>query len=408
MVTALDSSRTESTMPALPELAMTLDDVALGLQELRLAHGNPSYANISSRITQRRIHNGVTAQKAAIARSTVYDCFRTGRSRINADLVSEIVLVLTDDNQSAALWREQCLRAHAPSSVTGVIPVASSDTSAATQAVNTVATLSSVLDSSATDSLAPNKFAEPDVHSRDKRAHGGGTRLFNRLTRGRTMRYSPQFIIALFLITIALDRILPDVHYLLFGAEGPVFADMLGTAIVAMLLGPRWGVAQALLVRLVWHFFHFGYTPEPQQLAFSLVAMSGALVWGYGVHKWRMAENLQRFMCLNALVGLVCTLVAYPIVMTLFGSAQIFGTGRVVAEQVMLIGVPQGAAYFIGNLMMSLADKMLFGAIGGAIIGSALQRHMPAQFARILSPISATVNRVAARITSVLAGFAPA
>jgi len=79
----------------------------------RAACGCPSYADICARIHRARVAAGNSSQKSVVARITVYDCFRTGRTRLNADLVAEIALALTGDPAQAQQWRERCLQANA-------------------------------------------------------------------------------------------------------------------------------------------------------------------------------------------------------------------------------------------------------------------------------------------------------
>ncbi|MGB9034947.1 MAG: hypothetical protein WCC45_10560, partial [Paeniglutamicibacter sp.] len=63
------------------------DEIAQDLQQLRFAAGDVSYAEIVRRIAAHRERNGVDAGNARPARTTVYDAFRTGRTRVNPHLV---------------------------------------------------------------------------------------------------------------------------------------------------------------------------------------------------------------------------------------------------------------------------------------------------------------------------------
>ncbi|HYF73803.1 MAG TPA: hypothetical protein VD864_13325, partial [Nocardioides sp.] len=67
------------------------------LRALRLAAGEPSYAEIARRIAAQRRAQGVGEHAAHVARSTVHDAFRPDRSRINLTLVREIVAALGAD-----------------------------------------------------------------------------------------------------------------------------------------------------------------------------------------------------------------------------------------------------------------------------------------------------------------------
>lgn len=86
-----------------------LDDVVEQLRELRTWAGSPSYAEIARRV-------GVARGGARPGRITVYDCFRTGRRRLDAELVSDIACALGVTEATAAAWRRACgaLAADAP------------------------------------------------------------------------------------------------------------------------------------------------------------------------------------------------------------------------------------------------------------------------------------------------------
>lgn len=78
-----------------PELdgTATLDDLTDALVALRKRAGTPSYAEIARRITAARMARGLSRVDAP-GRITVYDCFRRGRSRIDVDLLADIVSAL--------------------------------------------------------------------------------------------------------------------------------------------------------------------------------------------------------------------------------------------------------------------------------------------------------------------------
>ncbi|WP_129590475.1 hypothetical protein [Cryobacterium aureum] len=88
-----------------------LDRLVEDLQRLRNTAGDVSYAEIAALITRGSEAQGITPAAARGARSSVFDAFRTGRRRINAVLVEEIVLALGEDDAAAALWRKRCLDA---------------------------------------------------------------------------------------------------------------------------------------------------------------------------------------------------------------------------------------------------------------------------------------------------------
>ena len=67
------------------------------LHELRERAGSPSYAAIGQLVVDQRIADGQDVHSARIARSSVHDAFRYGRTRINVQLVGELVRALGED-----------------------------------------------------------------------------------------------------------------------------------------------------------------------------------------------------------------------------------------------------------------------------------------------------------------------
>jgi energy-coupling factor transport system substrate-specific component len=80
------------------------DGVAIELQTLRRSAGDPSYAQIARRVSQRREALGASTDAARLARTTVYDAFRTGRTRVDLGLVREIATSLGADDATVDGW----------------------------------------------------------------------------------------------------------------------------------------------------------------------------------------------------------------------------------------------------------------------------------------------------------------
>src|SRR5690349_21060417 len=92
-----------------PGQATTFDDLVEQLRSLKVWAGAPSYERISAGINAEWAREG--RPEAEMARkTTVVDCFRSGRKRLNADLVIAIVRALHSDQGYLAQWR-QALRA---------------------------------------------------------------------------------------------------------------------------------------------------------------------------------------------------------------------------------------------------------------------------------------------------------
>lgn len=90
-----------------------LDGVSAELRAMRSAAGDPSYAEIVRRIVRERTARGVPAHERRIPRSTVYDCFRDGRRRLDADAVGEIALALGLPAAALDRWSRRVRQAQA-------------------------------------------------------------------------------------------------------------------------------------------------------------------------------------------------------------------------------------------------------------------------------------------------------
>ncbi|WP_231601507.1 ECF transporter S component [Salinibacterium sp. SWN167] len=282
--------------------ADSLDQIADDLQRLRIAAGEVSYSELASRIAHRREENGVSPAAARVARSTVFDIFRTGRSRINAGLVAEIVVALGHDEAEAEAWRSRCLEVR-----------------------------------STAKAAAPHAPLPP--------AQNPDSRL--------------AFVVVLMVAAVGLN---------LFGGsvvakfELPIFLDMIGTAVVAIALGPWQGALVGLSTNVIGVF-----ATVPQTLAYAIVNVVGALVWGYGVRLWRMDKSRLRFLLLNVLVALACTITAVPITVLVFGGVAGHAGDDFIAT-LRAIGDGLWASVFTVNISISLADKLITGYTALAII----------------------------------------
>lgn len=88
-----------------PARATGLDELAEQLRLLKIWAGDPSYETIRERVNAAWAAAGRPAGELA-RRSTVADCFRTGRRRFNTDLVIEVVRALHPDTGYVAQWRQ--------------------------------------------------------------------------------------------------------------------------------------------------------------------------------------------------------------------------------------------------------------------------------------------------------------
>lgn len=228
------------------------DSVITELHLLREAAGTPSYEMLTRRLIQQRIAEGQDEHAARIAKSSVHDVFRLGRSRINESLLKELVRVMGGASADVDVWVAVCT----PQRPT---------------------------------SWTPPAVSEPIVSGPTAPA-----------------RPTDQLLLAVACVVLNLiGREFVDFFRL------PVYLDMTGTAIAAIALGPWRGAAVGASTNIIG-IIGSGWISLP----FALVNITGALLWGYGVRRWGMGRTLLRFFTLNLLTALACSLVAVPIIIT--------------------------------------------------------------------------------------------
>ena len=69
----------------------------------------------------------------------------------------------------------------------------------------------------------------------------------------------------------------------------PIFLDMIGTAVVAMTIGPWWGALVGVITNVT-----SGFITGPVSIPFAACNVVGALIWGYGT-KWGWANDKLKF-----------------------------------------------------------------------------------------------------------------
>lgn len=205
----------------------TCDELVLELQKLRLEAGAISYAEIALRITEAREKSGASPAAARVARSSIYDSFRLGRKRINAELVAEIVAALGLSEDEALVWRRRAAAAR---------PSAQGESPRLHVA-----------------NLAPSDAFQPvQVATR------------------HTALFSVVVCVAMVGLSHALNFTANALHM-------PLYLDMIGTAFAAFAFGPWVGAAVGIGTNTVGNLMHGDFTGW----WFSLVHITGALIWGY-------------------------------------------------------------------------------------------------------------------------------
>ncbi len=97
-------------MPAPPDpgSAATLDDIVERLRSLKVWASDPSYGQVTGRVNAAWTAAGRPTAEL-VGRTTVVDCFRPGRRRLNVDLVVAVVSALHPETGYVAQW-QQALR----------------------------------------------------------------------------------------------------------------------------------------------------------------------------------------------------------------------------------------------------------------------------------------------------------
>lgn len=179
------------------------------------------------------------------------------------------------------------------------------------------------------------------------------------LSQSASSRIPISYVVALIPVAAALNIVGSRINVSL---GLPTFLDMIGTAVVAIVLGPWWGALVGVITN-----FGSALILGPVELPFALVNVTGALVWGYGVRSFGLGASPLRFFLLNIVVALATSAVAAPIVAFVFGGA----TGHPSdALTVVFANAGQGVftAVLASNVLVTLADKTISGFIALSII----------------------------------------
>lgn len=174
----------------------------------------------------------------------------------------------------------------------------------------------------------------------------------------RSYRIPTNYVIALVPAAVALNIV---GGYINGSLNLPTFLDMIGTAVVAITIGPWWGALAGALTNTVG-----GFIGSPMALPFAACNVIGALVWGYGV-RWGMAKTLPRYLLLACITALFVTLMAVPIYVFVFGGATGHFSDMMTAAFVGM-GANLITSVFSSNIIVSLADKIIASFVALAIL----------------------------------------
>ncbi len=213
--------------------------------------------------------------------------------------------------------------------------------------------------------------------------------------RRRSQRIPLTYVVTLVPVAAALNIV---GGYIVGLLHLPIFLDMIGTAVVAIVLGPWWGALVGVITNTGSAFLS-----GPIGLPFALCNVVGALVWGYGVRSVGMGRSIPRFFILNLIVAVAVSLTAVPIYVFVFGGA----TGHfsdLMTAAFLAMGQNLIVSVFSSNILVSLADKIISGFVALAII-EALPENLTADLPLIKA---APMRTVAIAAGGVVIGIAVA
>lgn len=212
------------------------------------------------------------------------------------------------------------------------------------------------------------------------------------VTRTRRKRLPLTYVVAVVPVAAALNIV---GGYINTALRLPTFLDMIGTMVAAVILGPWWGALVGAITNIVSSFL-----TGPISLPFAVVNVAGALVWGYA-NMWGWMKKTWSFFLVQVLVALVSSLFATPIYVFIFGGA----TGHfadMMTAAFLAMGQNLIVSVFSSNILVSLADKIIAGYVGLAII-EALPTNLTSD-AKL--PKAEGLNKIIIPLVGVLIGVA--
>jgi len=143
----------------------------------------------------------------------------------------------------------------------------------------------------------------------------------------------------------------------------PLYLDMVGTAFAAFAFGPWVGAAVGVATNLTGNLMNGDFTGW----GFAIVQVAGAVVWGYGFRGW-FGRGPWRFLSLNVVVALVCSVVAVPVILVFFGGVSSLPGVATLAEAAQQLGASMSEALLSVNMLTSVVDKLISGCVALALV----------------------------------------
>jgi energy-coupling factor transport system substrate-specific component len=148
----------------------------------------------------------------------------------------------------------------------------------------------------------------------------------------------------------------------------PLYVDAVGTVLVGILAGPFAGALTGVLTNLIW-----GLISDPVAAAFFSVSLViGALAGILARMGWFRSVGMT--IAAGAVIGVISTIVAVPIIVYMFGGVTGAGTDFATAY-LLAVGQELVQSVAIANLVQNLADKILTCLIAWLIV-----KRLPMRF----------------------------
>lgn len=213
------------------------------------------------------------------------------------------------------------------------------------------------------------------------------------ITRSTAGRIPLTYVVTLVPVAAALNIVGGTINTAL---KLPTFLDMIGTCVAAIVLGPWWGALVGVITNVGGSFIN-----GPVGVPFAIANVAGALVWGYGIRSWGLGGNQAKFFGLNVLVAIAVSAAAAPIVIFVFGGATGHSSDAITAAFAQA-GNDLITSVFASNILVSLADKIIAGYVGLAIIGA-----LPAALtASLVLPRATGMRSVLISVVGIVVGVA--
>lgn len=375
-------ARTTARSSAFPD-GLPRDDsfdlIAHDLQALRARAGHVSYGEIVRRIGEQRLRDNPDAPHPFPARSTVYDVFRPGRRRMNEALLTEIVRALGEDDERVALWAERCVRATDRVEALGpgrassggayaiedasalrvddsASPVAGEGLGNPDLALSLLSARPGSESGSAAaidgvdDEASAKESPEPEPHAE----RHGDVRGWQAYLAAR-----PWMRLALAILCLAINMF---GHWFAYEVHLPVYADMVGTAVAALMLGPWRGAAVGFASALGSHAMGLEFAAP-----FAIVNAAGGIVWGYGWRMIRLAPTTGRYLLVNLAVAATCISIGGPISLLVYGGPSPHSADQIAAA-FFDFNLDFHVAFWLGSFLTEIGDKLIAGFLAIPII----------------------------------------